>query len=177
MRKTFTLRNTLLMAMLIAISIILSRFLGFYLDPNSLRISFESIPILLAGVWMGPVAGMLVGAIADILGSFLSGVAFTPFLTIGPILTGFLAGIMSRYIFKKSNTISLSISCITAEFISSMLITTYILMMLYGGTYWALFITRLPFKLITITVNTVAVNALNRLLYNKIVKKYLKKTV
>ncbi len=177
MRKTFTLRNTLLMAMLIAISIILSRFLGFYLDPNSLRISFEAAPIILAGVWMGPVAGLVVGGIADLLGALVSGVAFTPFLMIGPMMIGFLSGLLSKYIFKDKKTIlTLSASCIIAEFIGTMIVTTYILMLLYGGgTYTALFISRLPFKVITMIGNAVIVNVLNKLLYKKIVIKYLRK--
>lgn len=52
MKKTLALRNLILMALLIAISIILSRYLGFYIDPNSLRISFECVPMMLAGIWL-----------------------------------------------------------------------------------------------------------------------------
>lgn len=54
MNKKTSLRKVILMAMLIAISIILSRYLGFYIDPNSLRISFECVPCCLREYGWGP---------------------------------------------------------------------------------------------------------------------------
>ena len=45
MKQKFSTRMIAVMAMLIAVSIILSRLLGFYITP-SLRISFEYFPII-----------------------------------------------------------------------------------------------------------------------------------
>ena len=175
MKKTFTLRKLLLMAMLIAISIILSRYLGFYIDPNSLRISFECAPMLLAGIWLGPVCGMLVGVLADILGCFLSGYGLYLPLTAGPLLIGLLSGLISKYCFKgKLNLLSISVSCISAEFIGSMLVNTFALMLYSGApSYWALFITRLPFKAIIMVCDTAIVYLLNKTLYRVTVRKFL----
>lgn len=177
MKKTLTLRNLVLMAMLIAISIILSRFLGFYIDPNSLRISFECAPMLLAGIWLGPIAGMLVGATADILGCFLSGYGLFLPLTMGPLLIGLISGLLAKYVFKnRMNVLTIAITCILAEFIGSMLVNTFALM-LYSGVsdYFALFFTRLPFKLIIMTCDTAIVFIINKTLYKSAVCRFLKK--
>ena len=68
----FSTRNLILMAALIAMQIILARFLSIQAS-DILRISFESVPIVLAGMWLGPLSGAIVALIADILGTVLSG--------------------------------------------------------------------------------------------------------
>ena len=84
------------MALFTAMQVILSRFLGIQVN-EGLRISFECIPILLAGLWLGPVSGMLVGCVSDVLGTVLSGYgAYFPLLTLGPMLLGLLAGLGGR---------------------------------------------------------------------------------
>ena len=59
-------------AILAAMSLILGKFLQI---PNPfqefIRISFENLPVMLAGIAMGPVVGALVGTVADLLGCFL----------------------------------------------------------------------------------------------------------
>lgn len=176
MKKTLTLRNLVLMAMLIAISIILSRFLGFYIDPNSLRISFECAPMLLAGIWLGPIAGMLVGYRRYTRLLFIGLRLILP-LTMGPLLIGLISGLLAKYVFKnRMNVLTIAITCILAEFIGSMLVNTFALM-LYSGVsdYFALFFTRLPFKLIIMTCDTAIVFIINKTLYKSAVCRFLKK--
>jgi hypothetical protein len=50
--KKVNIRMIAILAMLIAVSIVLARLLGFYLTP-SLRVSFDYFPIILAGVCFG----------------------------------------------------------------------------------------------------------------------------
>ena len=57
-------------ALLIALSIIFGKFLKIPIG-DSLRISFENTPILMAGIFFGPIVGMAVGVCADIIGCFL----------------------------------------------------------------------------------------------------------
>lgn len=176
MKKTLALRNLILMALLIAVSIILSRYLGFYIDPNSLRISFECVPMMLAGIWLGPVCGMIVGGAADILGSLLSGYGcFLP-LTAGPMLIGLISGLMAKYLFKGNlNVLKTILICVISEFIGSLIVGTFALKLYSGAeSYFALFIMRLPFKAIIITGDTFIVSLVHKLLYEKAVKSFLK---
>ena len=72
LRKTFSTQNLVMMAALVAMQIILARFLGIQVS-ETLRISFESIPVILAGMWLGPVPGAVVAVLADLLGTIISG--------------------------------------------------------------------------------------------------------
>ena len=66
--KLFTPHNLALMSALIAMQIILARFLSIQVS-DTLRISFESIPVILAGMWLGPIPGAIVAVVADFLGT------------------------------------------------------------------------------------------------------------
>ena len=68
--KSLTTKRLSLLAMFIALQIVLSKFLMLQLAP-SVRLSIDSVPILLAGLWFGPLAGALVGTLADFLGTLL----------------------------------------------------------------------------------------------------------
>ena len=65
-------RSLVMMALLVAIQIILARYLS--IQSETFRISFETIPLALAGMWLGPLAGVIVALVADILGTVLSGI-------------------------------------------------------------------------------------------------------
>lgn len=79
-----------LLAMLTAGSIVLSRLCVIYFTP-SIRVEFGSIPIFLAGLFFGPVSGVIVGGLADVLAKMLwttywlnvlYGTGFLPLLTV-----------------------------------------------------------------------------------------------
>ena len=63
-KQAFSTRMIAVMALLIAVSIILSRLLGFYITP-SLRISFEYFPIILDGILFGPICGVLLASVME----------------------------------------------------------------------------------------------------------------
>ena len=97
----FSTRNLILMAALIAMQIILARFLSIQAS-DILRISFESVPIVLAGMWLGPLSGAIVALIADILGTVLSGYGiWFPPIALGPILVGVISGLSTKYVFRS----------------------------------------------------------------------------
>ena len=54
-------------ALLVAMSIVLGKMLAFNIG-NSIRISFENLPLLMAGIFFGPFVGGAVAACADIVG-------------------------------------------------------------------------------------------------------------
>ena len=96
----FSTRKLVVMAALIAIQIVTARYLS--VQTPTLRISFETVPLALAGMWLGPAGGMLVALVSDILGTFVSGygVWFAP-ITLGPVCFAALCGLSSKYIFKS----------------------------------------------------------------------------
>jgi len=64
------IRRLTLSAILIALSVVLTRFGSFYIPGASfIRIGFGSIPIIISSLVVGPVWGALVGAGADLIGA------------------------------------------------------------------------------------------------------------
>ncbi len=147
--KRITTHTMVLMGVLSACSIILSRFLGFYLN-ETLRVSFGSVPIILAGIWLGPLAGGLVGAVADILGATVfSGLGLYLPITIGPILVGVASGIMARLWLSASvSFVRVAAVVLFAEVIGSLLWTSYALSLMTATPYWIVLSGRLPFCIV-----------------------------
>ncbi len=86
-QKSMTHR-LVLMAMFVAVQIILSRFLSINLW--NLKIGFSFIPIVLAGILLGPLSAGLVGLVADVLGATLFPIgAFLPRFSLTSFITAF----------------------------------------------------------------------------------------
>ena len=175
-KKFFTARRMCAMAVLIAIQVILARFVGWQIS-EGLRISFETIPVIIAGVWLGPVAGLVVGLLSDILGTIISGygVYFIP-LSVTPILNGVLPGLWFRYIWKEKLTLPrTAIMIFSTEIVASLLLGTAALVWYYDlfvpsktVTYWILFVPRLT-KFATMAVDTIVVWILHRSAYKQVI--------
>ena len=142
--KNRTTRTLVSLALLCAMQIILARFCVIWIT-NSIKITFEAIPILLAGILFGPVAGALVGAASDILGSaFLSGLGWMPQLTVTPLLLGLLPGLLRNFLLKKPNLPRFFAVCSPGFVLGSMIWTTCWLSALYGTPLPALLAARVP---------------------------------
>ena len=82
-------------ALLAALSVVLARLI--VPMPNAFtRFSIEAVPIYLSGMFFGPVAGGLVGFVADLTGCLFSGFGYNPLLSLPPILYGAFAGLFRR---------------------------------------------------------------------------------
>lgn len=146
--KHFTIRTLAFLGVLIACSILLSRFLGFYLN-DTMRISFGSIPILLAGIWFGPLAGGIVGGAADILGATLfSGLGFYPPITVGPILIGVIAGIAAKYFLKRTTFLSIAAVVLASEILGSVLWTSFALSLMTSMPFLTVMLGRIPLQIL-----------------------------
>ena len=149
MKKNVT-RNLVFMALLCAISVVLSRVLA--INTHTIRISFGSVPIVLAGLFFGPVAGAMVGFVADVIGCvFLSGFGYTPLLALSPILMGALPAVLVKKLGWGGDFKWWQIAAVVfpAEILGPICWTTFGLHLLYGTPLLALLATRIPLYLIT----------------------------
>ena len=79
-------------AMLAAISIVLGKFLSIKIEPWG-RLSFENMSVILCGYAFGPIAGLLCGVVADLVGCLVYGYAINPIITLGAAMIGLLSGL------------------------------------------------------------------------------------
>ncbi len=117
------LRRLCFAAILAAMSLVLGKFLQI---PNPfqefIRISFENLPVLLAGLSMGPIVGALVGTVADLLGCALYGYSINPIITVGAASVGLVSGFLSHYVVKKPLLARVIVSAVSAHLVGSVLI-------------------------------------------------------
>ena len=86
-------------ALLMALSVVLARLMGL-MPEQSARFSLESVPIFLAGMLFGPVAGGMVGFGADFVGCLFSAYGYNPIFCVPPILYGVFAGLFRHWLAK-----------------------------------------------------------------------------
>ena len=83
------LKITVLLAMMVAISILMGKYLAINMG-ETLRFSLENTPIILSGIAFGPLAGAAVGIVADLVGCLMVGYTINPIVTLGAAVIGIL---------------------------------------------------------------------------------------
>lgn len=148
------LRRMVIMAMLIAMSVVIDRFLT--IMTPTMKIGFMFVPAMVAGVLFGPLEGMAVYALADLIGSTILAKG-TPLigLTICYALSGIVYGLFlnekpfalfgSSFRRKKVRIIpEILIAAAIVCFVIDLFLKTAVLNKLNKDmTYWGLFVTRL----------------------------------
>lgn len=183
--QIFSTHNLVMMAALAAMQIILARFLGIQVS-DTLRLSFESIPVVLAGLWLGPVCGGIVGFVADTIGTMLSGLTWFPPLALNPIMEGVVAGLLARYFIRSDigesrGVWKVALTAVITGILNAFVVgligsTLFSIMVMNNATafpvlLWANLLQRLPTKPVTIAVNALAVVVVNRTVYKPVVRR------
>ena len=140
---------------------------------NSIRITFENLPIILCGYAFGPVAGLLCGACADFLNTAVSQYGLgglNPILTAGAGVVGLCAGLMPRILPKKTNeNLRLGLSVLCAHVMGNMIVKSLGLY-IYYRTPLAVLAIRIPLYL---TIAAVEFLLLGLLLRSRGIRKAL----
>lgn len=165
-------RVLVISALFIAMSIVLGKLLAFNIG-NSIRISFENLPVLMAGIFFGPLIGAVVGMGADIIGCLIVGYSINPIITLGVVCVGFVSGLLAQLI--KTDKIPLRIypSVLIAHAIGSMIVKS-IGLYIYFHTPMPVLLTRIPIYTVTGIVEATIIIIL---LSNKAFSNELKKVV
>lgn len=166
------LKLTVSLAMLSAISIICGKYLSFGIG-NVMRFSFENLPIIFAGIAFGPLAGLLVGAVSDLVGCLLVGYEINWLVTVGAAFTGAVSGFSSRLLKLtpiRSEALIIILSVFLSHTVGSVIIKTVGLAVYYAMPIYMLMLWRLFNYLI---VGTVEAFLLIPLMKNKALKRQL----
>ena len=140
-----------LCAVLASLSVVLGKFLAINVT-NSLRISFESLPILFAGLFLGPLYGALVGTVADLVGCLIVGYSINPIITLGAATIGIISGIFSKSQ-KLGKTKKIFFGVFSAHIIGSMIIKT-VGLYVYYSTPIGILALRLPIYILTASLES-----------------------
>ena len=128
-----SLKIMVAVALLSAVSFVFGRFLAFPQGESAtIRFSLENLPILLAGMAFGPIAGGLCGLLSDLIGCFISGYPPNPILSVGAVSVGVISGLVFL-LWKKGPVLPrcfVSVYC--AHIVGSVLIKTLGLAQMHG---------------------------------------------
>lgn len=169
-------KKIILSAMLLALLIVLSRFLS--IETQFLVLSFSFVPIMMSAIWLGPKYSTMIAALGDLIGALLFPFgAYFPGFTLSAALSGFIYGL---FLYSKNNTntsnkkflFKLITSSILALGLINIFITSFWLHMLYGKAYVAIISTRAVSQIIMLPIQVVIIFMLNKFL-NPILDKYL----
>ena len=154
-------------ALLIALSVILTRFLSLKLSfygIDGVRLGFGALPIMLAGLRYGPLEGAKVGALADIVGYFLSpGGVYMPHFTLTSALNGFLPPIIAGR-GKELSIYRVLFSVAVTQTVTALLLVPYFLHLLFGMPYRLI----MPPRGISVLINIFLFNAAVLVLHKRI---------
>ena len=143
MQKGITTRALVMLAMLVAISIVAGKYLAFNLG-DFMRFSLENMPIIFAGITIGPLGGLLTGVVADLVGCLMVGYTVNPIVTLGAAAIGVISGLVPR-IFRGDlgdGRLMIVVTVIISHFVGSVLIKTAGLAAYYQAPYIVLLLWR-----------------------------------
>lgn len=141
--QKFTSLTIVRAGLFIAMSLVLKVVFEIYIPLAgipALRINFASIPLMLSGIVLGPATGFIAGAAADII-NFMAkpGGPFFPGFTLVSALSGFIPGLIYKYLKKDINYNLLNtifISLLSVGFVSVFMfngLLTFEGGIMYGG--------------------------------------------
>ncbi len=135
-------------SLLAALSVVLARLFAL-MPEESARFSIEAVPICMAGILFGPVAGGLVGFTADFVGCLFSPFGYNPLFCVPPILYGVFGGLAQRFLTKKVSVTRLLVSLLPPVVLGSILYQSAALAYVYySETFWAGFALKLSTRAI-----------------------------
>ena len=129
--KKIQIKKIALAALFTALSVLIGLVCKQYFTFGAIRITFDNLPVILAGVFLGPVYGGVVGAAADLITAPITG-SVNPFITLGAAAIGVVSGVMLRYVIKKKSYYAVLIGVLSAHTVGSMIIKSFGLWYFYG---------------------------------------------
>ena len=161
--KISTIKQVLIAGLLLATSIVFSRFLA--IKTPVLKISFAFIPNMLCGIILGPWWGMCVAGLTDLIGALLFpfGAYFVGY-TITATLSGFIYGLFLQKKHNKTNKkfiFNLIISILLVLIICNSILNTLWLHITAKKAFFVLLPTRLLKQLIMLPIEIITMFSIN----------------
>ena len=143
----FSTRALCSVAILTALTVVIAYLCKFLTITQTIRITFENLPIILAGFAYGPVAGAMTGVAADFISTLISQYGLgqmNPILTAAAGLIGLIAGVAALLTREKKLPVRLAFAVFPAHIIGNMILKTVGLYVWYRMPFFATFGIRVP---------------------------------
>ncbi len=149
----FSTKTLSLMALLIALEVVLSRFLS--ISAWNVKIGFSFVPVVIAAILLGPLQAGLVGALSDFIGAILFPIgAYFPGFTLTAFLTGAVFGL---FLHKRQDGLRSLGAVGVNQFVLSLFLNSFWISLLYGAPYVPLLATRLIQSVVLGTVQLLSI--------------------
>ncbi|MDE5831008.1 MAG: folate family ECF transporter S component [Clostridia bacterium] len=168
-------KKMILSALLLTLSIVLSRFLS--IKTPILSITFNFVPIMLSAIWLGPKYTCVISGLSDLIGAVLFpfGEFFIGF-TISSITMGLIYGLIlykrECEFTKKGLIVRLIIAIVIETIVVQTILNTLWLVIMYNKAFFVLLSTRIIKEIIMIPIQVITMFVLIQAL-KPITKKYL----
>ena len=153
-------RRLCITAALIAANIVLARFLSF--SVWNLKIGFGFVPVVLAAILLGPLAGAVTGAVGDFIGAIAFPIGpYFPGFTLTAFLTGFWYGLTLS---KSRRLPAILAAVLVTEIFGSVLLNSLWISILYDTPFLALLPARLGQAALMGVAEIIVIPLLDRIL-------------
>ena len=156
--KRMSTKLIVIMGLLVAMEIVLNRFLS--VNAWNIKIGFSFLPVVIAAIVYGPVYGAIVGGLGDFLGAIMFPIGqYFPGFT----LTAVLMGLVWGFFLHKEQTLPRIIAAAAInQFILGLCLNTYWISVLYGSPYGPLFMTRILQAVILFVTQVIIIYAMGK---------------
>ena len=170
--KKNQLFKIILTSLLIALNVILERFIPAYQVWNS-NLNFGFITVAFAACYLGTPYAVAVGGLGDLIGALIK-----PFgaYFVGYTITNMLVGLcFGLFLYKKATVIKISLAVLINTITCSLFLNTFFIYLFSTRGYWVIFIGRAPTLIITSIVQIVIISLLftEKSKINHLIKKQL----
>lgn len=165
--KKIDIRMLVLCGLMVAMHIILSRFLS--INAWNIKIGFTFVAVFVGAYLYGPIAGAIIGGLGDFLGAVLFPIgAYFPGFTLNCALTGVVFGLL---LYKKQTKARIGIAVAIDILGISLWLTPLWISILYGSPYIPVVVSRIPQIIIMLIVEAVCIYYLIKILERINIKK------
>lgn len=122
-----------ILALLTALDVIMGRFLS--INSTFFKLDTSFIPMVIAAYFYGPIGGMTVAGLGDLIGALLFPIGpYMPHFTISAAITGVIFGFA---FVGKVNFMKVLLAVIPSQIICSLMLNSLFLELLYGNVvFW-----------------------------------------
>lgn len=173
--KKNQLFKIILTAVLVALNVILERFMPSYSVWNN-NISFGFITVAFAACYLGAPYAIAVGGLGDLIGAVIK--PFGPYF-VGYTITNMLVGlVLGVFLYKKATVLRISIATVINKIVFSLVVNTIFISVLYRGgiaAFWVVLVSRIPFVALMTAVEIILISLLftQKSKINKLIEKNL----